>query len=121
MDMRDVFTIDGRRFSNMAGFYDEVERVFTCGLDWKIGRNLDAFNDILRGGFGRNGYGQPIPSTSSGWPMKKASVISEKRLWTSLWKSFLIQTIPGTTVPWSGFDKTEKEKNLWDLTFTPEH
>ena len=60
MDMRDVFTIDGRRFSNMAGFYDEVERVFTCGLDWKIGRNLDAFNDILRGGFGRHGYGQPI-------------------------------------------------------------
>ena len=28
MDMRDVFNIDGRRFSNMAGFYDEVERVF---------------------------------------------------------------------------------------------
>ena len=28
MDMRDVFTIDGRRFSNMAGFYDEVEQVF---------------------------------------------------------------------------------------------
>ena len=52
VDMREVFTIDGRRFSNMAGFYDEVEQVFTCGLDWKIGRNLDAFNDILRGGFG---------------------------------------------------------------------
>ena len=32
MDMREVFTIDGRRFSNMAGFYDEVERVFTCLL-----------------------------------------------------------------------------------------
>lgn len=60
MDMREVFTIDGCRFSNMAGFYDEVEQVFTCGLDWKIGRNLDAFNDILRGGFGRHEYGQPI-------------------------------------------------------------
>ena len=33
MDMREMFTIDGRRFSNMAGFYDEVERVFTFGLD----------------------------------------------------------------------------------------
>ena len=44
----------------MAGFYDEVERVFTFGLDWKIGRNLNAFNDILRGGFGRHEYGQPI-------------------------------------------------------------
>ena len=119
MDMRDVFTIDGRRFSNMAGFYDEVERVFTCGLDWKIGRNLDAFNDILRGGFGRHGYGQPIHIQ---WLAYEKSVRNlGKRLWTSLWKSFLIQTIPGTTVPWSCFDKTEKEKNLWDLTFTPEH
>ena len=26
MDMREMFTIDGRRFSNMAGFYDEVEQ-----------------------------------------------------------------------------------------------
>ena len=60
MDMREVFTIDGRRFSSMAGFYDEVERVFTFGLDQKIGRNLNAFNDILRGGFGRHAYGQPI-------------------------------------------------------------
>ena len=24
MDIREVFTIDGRRFSNMAGFYDEA-------------------------------------------------------------------------------------------------
>jgi len=44
----------------MAGFYDEVERVFTCGLDQKIDRNLNAFNDILRGGFGRHKYGQAI-------------------------------------------------------------
>ena len=35
-------------------------RVFTFGLDRKIGRNLNAFNDILRGGFGRHEYGQPI-------------------------------------------------------------
>ena len=114
MDMREMFTIDGRRFSNMAGFYDEVEQVFTCGLDWKIGRNLDAFNDILRGGMSMDS-----PPTSSGWPMKKASVISEKRRWTPLWKSFWIQTIPGTTVPWNGFDQAEKEESLWDLTSTP--
>ena len=25
-----------------------------------MGRNLNAFNDILRGGFGRHEYGQPI-------------------------------------------------------------
>ena len=52
MDMREVFTIDGRRFSNMSGFYDEVERVFTFGLDRKIGRNLNAFNAALPSGTG---------------------------------------------------------------------
>ena len=57
---RQVFTIDGRRFSNMKGFYQEVKDVFTDGLDWHIGDNLDAFNDVLRGGFGRHEYGEPI-------------------------------------------------------------
>ena len=72
MDMREMFTIDGRRFSNMAGFYDEVEQVFICGLDWKIGRNLNAFNDILRGGFGRHEYG-PVSYTHLSLRMASAS------------------------------------------------
>lgn len=33
MDMREKFTIDDSHFSNMAGFYDKVERMFTFGLD----------------------------------------------------------------------------------------
>lgn len=57
---RQVFTIDGRKFSNMKGFYQEVEAVFTDGLGWHIGDNLDAFNDVLRGGFGRHEYSEPI-------------------------------------------------------------
>jgi RNAse (barnase) inhibitor barstar len=57
---RQEFIIDGEHFTTMDGFYDEVERVFTLGLDWSIGRNLDAFNDVLRGGFGRHEYGDPI-------------------------------------------------------------
>ena len=57
---RQEFTIDGRHFSDMDGFYDEVEQVFTSVLDRGIGRNLNAFNDILRGGFGRHEYGNPI-------------------------------------------------------------
>lgn len=44
------FTIDGARFDDLDGFYDEVSRVLIPGATW--GRNLDAFNDILRGGFG---------------------------------------------------------------------
>lgn len=58
--LRSEFIIDGNNFSTMAGFYDEVERVFTFGLDWRIGRNLDAFDDILTGGFGRHEDGEPI-------------------------------------------------------------
>ncbi|MEZ5043285.1 MAG: barstar family protein [Saprospiraceae bacterium] len=50
--------IDGGRFSNLKGFYDEIERGLTSGLDWKIGRNLDAFDDVLEGGFGMHDYGE---------------------------------------------------------------
>ncbi len=45
-----VLELDGARFETLEGFYDEVSRVLIPGADW--GRNLDAFNDILRGGFG---------------------------------------------------------------------
>ena len=48
--MRPVLELDGARIHDLAGFYDEVERVLIPGAAW--GRNLDAFNDILRGGFG---------------------------------------------------------------------
>ena len=44
--------IDGANFSTIDEFYDEVEKKFTKNLSWKIGRNLDAFNDVLSGGFG---------------------------------------------------------------------
>lgn len=55
--------LDGADFHDLATFYDEVERTFTRGLNWHIGRNLDAFNDVLRGGFGIHGYEQPISIT----------------------------------------------------------
>lgn len=41
--------IDGDRFDDLAGFFDEASRSLATA-PW--GRNLDAFNDILRGGFG---------------------------------------------------------------------
>ena len=116
---RQEFTIDGRHFSDMDGFYDEIEQVFTSVLDRGIGRNLNAFNDILRGGFGRHEYGNPIHI--NGCLTKKASVISGKRLWTPLWKSSWIRTIPDMTAPWKGFDITEKETSSWDSTSTPGH
>lgn len=45
-----VLTIDGECFSTLEEFYAEVSRALIPGADW--GHNLDAFNDILRGGFG---------------------------------------------------------------------
>jgi hypothetical protein len=43
------YTLYGRSFQGLAGFFDAVS--FALGTKgWR--RNLDAFNDILRGGFG---------------------------------------------------------------------
>jgi RNAse (barnase) inhibitor barstar len=52
--------LDGNNFSSLMTFYDEVERQLTKNLEWSIGRNLDALNDILRGGFGRHEYDEPF-------------------------------------------------------------
>lgn len=45
-----AYQMDGTNFETLEGFYDEVSRVLIPRVSW--GRNLDAFNDILRGGFG---------------------------------------------------------------------
>ena len=45
-----VYEIDGLEFHTLEEFYDVVSRVLIPNAYW--GRNLDAFNDILRGGFG---------------------------------------------------------------------
>ncbi len=55
-----VFVLDGNKFDTIEGFYDEVERVLTKDLNWKTGRNLNAFNDVLWGGFGAFEYEEPI-------------------------------------------------------------
>jgi hypothetical protein len=47
---RHVYEIHGDAFSTLQEFFDEISRVLIPGAHW--GRNLDAFNDILRGGFG---------------------------------------------------------------------
>lgn len=45
-----TYIINGDHFDDLEGFYDEITRVLTQGQKW--GKNLDAFNDILVGGFG---------------------------------------------------------------------
>ncbi|UHQ24547.1 barstar family protein [Lysobacter sp. 5GHs7-4] len=46
-----VVEIDGADFSTLEEFFSHFDQRALCGQhDW--GRNLDAFNDVLRGGFG---------------------------------------------------------------------
>ena len=52
--------INGDTFSNLEEFYDEIDRVFTKNLVWKTGHNLNAFNDLLCGGFGVFEYEEAI-------------------------------------------------------------
>ena len=45
-----VVTIDGGAFADLRGFYKHFQERALFGSPW--GKNLDAFNDVLRGGFG---------------------------------------------------------------------
>jgi RNAse (barnase) inhibitor barstar len=58
--LRKEIVIDGDSFNDLKSFFDEVDKKFTKDLDWKTGHNLNAFNDLLRGGFGIHEYGEPI-------------------------------------------------------------
>jgi RNAse (barnase) inhibitor barstar len=44
--------IDGSSIRDIPSFYAEVNRVFMADENWKIGDSLDAFNDLLFGGYG---------------------------------------------------------------------
>ena len=52
--------LNGNNFSSLVGFYDEINNKLTKDLGWDTGKNLDAFNDILRGGFGVFDYEEAI-------------------------------------------------------------
>lgn len=57
---KQTIIINGDNFSDLEGFYDEIDRVLTKDLDWQTGHNLNAFNDLLRGGFGIYEYEEPV-------------------------------------------------------------
>ena len=53
------FTLDGKNMTSVENFYKEVERVLAPTMK-KMGRNLHAFRDVLRGGFGAFEEGETI-------------------------------------------------------------
>ncbi len=65
-----TYEIDGTQFSTLEEFFEEICRVLIPDAIW--GHNLDAFNDILRGGFGT-----PEEGFSLVW---KNSALSRQRL-----------------------------------------
>ena len=50
LKMASEYVLDGAAITSLEGFYEQVSSAIIPGVGW--GRNLDAFNDILHGGFG---------------------------------------------------------------------
>ena len=48
--MAKEYVLEGEKVTSLEAFYQQISDRLIPGADW--GRNLDAFNDILRGGFG---------------------------------------------------------------------
>jgi RNAse (barnase) inhibitor barstar len=55
------FFINGIEFSNLKGFYNVIGSQLVENNNW--GKNWNALNDILIGGFGRTEYGEPYKLT----------------------------------------------------------
>ncbi|MDA3613433.1 barstar family protein [Polluticaenibacter yanchengensis] len=50
--MTNTIIINGNNIHDIQSFYQEINRVFMYGEDWQLGNSLDAFNDLLYGGYG---------------------------------------------------------------------
>jgi hypothetical protein len=53
-----VFSIDGLKCNSLRDFYNEIGKLLVEDDKW--GKNWNAFIDILRGGFGKTQYLEPI-------------------------------------------------------------
>ncbi|MBC2651499.1 barstar family protein [Novosphingobium flavum] len=56
--------LDGEAITSLEAFYDAVSVCLVPDIPW--GRNLNAFNDLLRGGFGTPDEGFVLQWTASG-------------------------------------------------------
>ena len=55
-----ILTINGDNIHDIPSFYDEINRVFMAGENWKLGPSLDALNDMLYGGYGAIQGDEPV-------------------------------------------------------------
>jgi len=61
--MEQEYVLNGTRITSLEAFWDHISGSVIPGAFW--GRNLDAFNDILRGGFGTPDEGFTLRWTHS--------------------------------------------------------
>ncbi|WP_135213468.1 barstar family protein [Vitreimonas flagellata] len=67
--MTKEYVIDGSKITSLDAFYEEVSRALIPGHKW--GRNLDAFDDILSGGFGTPADGFTLRWSKSSFSKEK--------------------------------------------------
>ena len=53
-------TIDGASFSTPSGFWREAARELAGDPAWSVRQDRDVFDDLLDGGYGRHGIGEPL-------------------------------------------------------------
>jgi len=83
-----VLVIDGRRFKSLHGFCREISREVIPGAAW--GRSLDAFNDILSGGFGTPEEGFVLRWKHSAISRDRLGYSATVRLWRWRWYALLL-------------------------------
>ena len=83
-------------------------------MNWKIGRNLDAFNDVLRGGFGIHEYGEELDLIWSNSEKSKLDLGYEETL---KYVEAKLATCHPTNVPYVQKDLEDLKAGKGDLLF----
>lgn len=52
--------IDGNKIHDKTSFYEEINRKFMQNESWQLAESLDAFDDLLYGGFGEIKEGEEV-------------------------------------------------------------
>lgn len=72
--------INAEYFSDLHGFYEEMNKLFMKDVDWKLGQSLDALNDILYGGFGVYNSGEQVIVLWNGFSKSKKDLGAEETM-----------------------------------------
>lgn len=97
--------IEGSSIHDIPSFYDEINRVFMAAENWKLGPSLDAFNDLLYGGFGAVENNEPVQLVWNNIESSKAALGYETT------KRYYVEKL----LPGSPFNKKYFQEKLEEL------